>query len=165
MFKLCLPIDWYMQSLPIDWVKLSMPGKLKKITTLQKKCIRNVAGKGHRSHTGPLCAALNILKFEDLYRYNCLNFMHRYVTNRQPSSFIDFFSPFPNPNRTKGFHEDKLRLVFLSQFPTYQLPKLWNLTCLTNKQIESHKVFKKTVIQLTSVGWVDYTSATPTAGV
>ena len=65
--------------------------------------------------------------------------MHKYVSKRLPTSFEDFFNPFPNPNRTKGFHEDKLRIGFLSQFPTYQLTKIWNSTFLANKQIESHK--------------------------
>ena len=73
--------------------------------------------------------------------------MHKYVTKRQPSSFLDFFNSFPFPNRTKGFHEDKLESTFLSQFPTYQLPKIWNSTFLANKLIESHKVFKKEVYE------------------
>ena len=63
------------------------PGKLKKITKLQKKCVRNVASKGHRSHTDPIFSSLTILKFEDLFKYNCSTFMHKYSQNKLPESF------------------------------------------------------------------------------
>ena len=58
--------------------------KLKCITNLQKKCIRNVANKSFRSHTDPLFEYLNILKFEDLYKFNCILFMHKYAYARLP---------------------------------------------------------------------------------
>ena len=37
--------------------------KLDRITKIQKKCVRNIAGKGHRAHTDPLFATFDILKF------------------------------------------------------------------------------------------------------
>ena len=45
--------------------------QLKGITQVQKKCVRNVAGKGYRSHTDPIFSKLGILKFTDLFTYNC----------------------------------------------------------------------------------------------
>ena len=55
----------------------ALPSKLKRITSIQKKCIRNIAGKDLRSHTDPLFKKLNILKFQDLIHYNKLIFMHK----------------------------------------------------------------------------------------
>ena len=83
--------------------------KLKKITTIQKKCIRNVAGKKHRSHTDPLFSFLNIMKFEDLFKYNCSNFMHKYILNKQPESFKDIFQPLSETNRTNNYIIPKVK--------------------------------------------------------
>ena len=67
----------------------ALPSKLKPITAIQKKCIRNIAGKDIRSHTEPLYKKLNILKFDDLIHYNCLTFMHKLFMGKQPEAFID----------------------------------------------------------------------------
>ena len=90
-----------------------------------------MAGKGHRAHTDPLFASLNILKFDDLFRYNCSCFMHKYTLNRAPPSFTDKYPPLAPPNRT--------------QFPAYFLPRIWNENSLENKLNESHASFKKAI--------------------
>ena len=60
--------------------------QLKNINILQKKCIRNVANKQYRSHTDPLFSSLEIMKFKDLYKYNCILFMHKYAYARHPNT-------------------------------------------------------------------------------
>ena len=122
-------------------------GKLNKIKIIQKKCIRNVAGKGHRSHTDPLFASLNILKFDDLFRYNCSTFMHKYIFNKLPPSFENKFTPFAPPNRPNGFIVDGARISFLEQFPAYFLPRIWNENSLENKNLESHTSFKNAIFE------------------
>ena len=101
-----------------------------------------MAGKCHRSHTDPLFSALKILKFEDLFKWNCSIFMHKYLQNSVPDSFENFFVPLSEPNRTNGFIIDKIKNNFLSQFPTYFLPKIWNSNSLAAKSLQSHNTFK-----------------------
>ena len=122
--------------------------KLKKITTIQKKCIRNVAGRKHRSHTDPLFSFLNIMKFEDLFKYNCSNFMHKYILNKQPESFKDMFQPLSEPNRTNGYIIPRVKSKFLDQFPTSFLPKIWNENSLNQKHIKSINSFKNSLQKL-----------------
>ena len=121
--------------------------KLKKIINIQKKCIRNVAGKGHRAHTDPLFSALNVLKFEDLFRYNCFCFIHKYFLNRLPDSFKDKYLPFFSPNRTNSLQISKAKNDYLKQFPAFFLPIFWNKNSLENKLLESHTTFKKAIYE------------------
>ena len=117
------------------------PSKLKRIFNQQKKCIRNVAGKGVRSHTDPLFSDLNILKFEDLFLYNCSSFMNKYILNLLPKAFDDFFYPLSEPNRTNGFKLEKTKNKNLEKFPSVFLPKIWNDNSLLLKSMISHKSF------------------------
>ena len=103
---------------------------------------KNENGKGHRTHTDPLFSSFNILKFEDLFKFNCSVFMHKYIYGKLPSSFHNFFNELAPPNRTKGFIEDKEKNKFLTQFPNFYLPKLWNKITLALKNNSSHSSFK-----------------------
>ena len=62
----------------LAWGGIS-PSKLDKITKLQKKCVRNVAGKAHNSHTDPIFSKLRLLKFSDTFQYSSSLFMHKSV--------------------------------------------------------------------------------------
>ena len=116
--------------------------KLKGITNLQKKCVRNVAGKQFRSHTEPIFSSLKILKFTDLFKFNCSTFMHKLVLGKQPDSFQTMFTPLDGANRTKKFLTSISKNNFISQFPTIFLPKIWNANSLELKNIPKHKSFK-----------------------
>ena len=101
----------------------ALPSQLQKIKTLQKKCVRNVAGKDFNSHTDPLFKKLDILKLEDLILYNSLTFMHKLFLGKQPDSFIDFFKKTNNfdsdTNRNKYcFVVDKLKNDNVGRLPT-----------------------------------------------
>ena len=110
---------------------------------MQKKCIRNVASKGHRSQTDPIFSSLNILKFEDLFKYNCSTFMHKYSQNKLPESFHEMFSSMSQPNRTCGYKLDIIKNNSLSQYPIFFLPKIWNQNTLEIKMTKSLNIFKK----------------------
>ena len=127
----------------LGWGNVSS-GKLKRLRQIQKKCIRNVAGKNYRSHTDPIFSSLGLLKFDDLITYNSNTFMHKNIMGKLPVSFDDnFLCPLAPPNRTKGFRENNTRIKFLEQFQSYFLPKIWNNNSLFLKLIQSHKSFKK----------------------
>ena len=121
------------------------PSKLKKICKLQKKCVRNVIGKGHRAHCDPIFSALELLKFEDLFKFNCSSFMHKYTYGKAPSSFQNFFIPVHFPNRTKSYMVQKYKNEFLTHFPSYFLINEWNANAQKMKLNESHNSFKKSL--------------------
>ena len=50
-----------------------------KTITLQKRAIRIINSAGYNSHTDPLFSKSNILKFADLYEYQCALFMFDYT--------------------------------------------------------------------------------------
>ena len=129
----------------------ALPSKLKKINTLQKKCVRNVAGKDYRSHTDPLFKKLNILKLDDLILYNKLTFMHKLFLGKQPDSFADFFKKTHNfdsdINRNKFcFVVDKLKNYNVGRLPSAVLPRAWNALETEIKCTKSHKSFKKLIL-------------------
>lgn len=99
---------------------------LKKITIIQKKAVRNIAGRDSRARSNPLFQSLSILKINDIYKYSCSTFMHKYVNQNLPSSFNGMFQPLSEPNRTKKFVTARPRSKFLEQFPSVHLPKIWN---------------------------------------
>ena len=122
--------------------------KLEKITKLQKKCVRNVAGKGFNSHTDPIFSTLGILKFSDIFQYNSSIFMHKYINNKLPESFLDFFTPFSNPNRTHSFKTSLAKKKFLENFPSFFLPVIWNSNSLSLKATTNLGSFKNNLKQL-----------------
>ena len=95
------------------------------------------------AHTEPLFARMNILKLEDLFKYNAAVFVHKLNNELLPISFDNFLKPIAKPNRTNGYLHDKLKTKFLSQFPTFYLPIIWNELNLNIKLTISHKTFKK----------------------
>ena len=128
----------------------ALQGKLKHIVQLQKKCIRNVAGKDIRSHTDPLFKKLNILKFYDLVKYNQCTFMHKLLNGKQPDSFDNFFIKAPNfesdtNRRCFCYVVDLLKNKTVGRFPTATLPRTWNSIDQSLKLVDSHSVFKKDI--------------------
>ena len=100
--------------------------QLQPIVNLQKKCIRNVANKDFRSHTDPIFKSLNIMKFSDLYEYNCILFMHRYAYARHPCPILNTFTPLSVNNRTGNYLLQKYKYIFFDKFPSVSLLKIWN---------------------------------------
>ena len=107
------------------WGGLSA-NKLKCVINLQKKCIRNVAYRSFNSHTDPLFKNLEILKFQDLFKYNCSVFMYKYGHGLQPSTFNNMFIPCNNNDRTGYYKIQLCKGKYLDRFPTVFFPKVWN---------------------------------------
>ena len=124
--------------------------KLKKIITLQKKCLRNVACKSYRSHTDPIFSSLKVLKFNDLFKSNCSVFMHKIFNNKQPESFQGMFPVLPGTDigsRTNNFQLDKLKNSGMSHFPAATLPRIWNALKPEIKHIESRNSFQNQLVK------------------
>ena len=97
----------------------------------------------HRSHSDTLFSSLNILKFQDLFNYNCSTFMYNYTSNKLPDSFENIFSPLAVPNRTNSFIIDKTKTKFLEKFPSFFLPKIWNSNSTDIKNSSSLSELKR----------------------
>ena len=74
--------------------------------------------------------------------------MHKYINNKLPESFQDFFTPFSNPNRTHSFQTSLAKKKFLENFPTFFLPVIWNSNSLGLKSTINLGSFKNNLKQL-----------------
>ena len=114
-----------------------------KITTLQKRAVRYIANLKYNSHTGIYFKKLNILKFNDLVKLNQANFMYRYVYNKLPSSFDNFFDKLNNFNRSLSFVLPKINKNEHKLLPSFALIKTWNDVSLDLRRKKSLNSFKK----------------------
>ena len=121
--------------------------KLKKIISLQKKCIRNVGCKRYRSHTDPTFSSLKVLKFNDLFTLNCSKFMHKMFNGKQPKSFEGMFQLLPGINRTKCFKLEILKSKPMEYLPAATLPRTWNTLNQELKDVVSFNGFKNKLTQ------------------
>ena len=60
------------------------------IYTLQKKCIRIISNSKYNSHSEPIYKRNKLLKIEDIYKLQQLNFYHKLKNNTLPSYFNTF---------------------------------------------------------------------------
>ena len=120
--------------------------KLKKITMLQKKCIRNVCGTGYLSHTDPLFEKMKILKVEDLFIFNAATFVFKLNNELLPVSFENYLVPLSAPNRTNSYILNTANFVNLKQFPPFYLPIIWNKLNYKLKLESKFSIFKKELL-------------------
>ena len=70
------------------------------------------------------------MKINDLYKYNCVLFMHKFAYARHPNSILNMFTPLRDNQRTGSYILQKSELKFLTnfhKFPHYdlKLTKTW----------------------------------------
>ena len=112
---------------------------LRKVETMQKKCIRNVALKSFRSHTEPIFKELQILNFADRISYNRAIFMHKYRNRKLPTSFSGIFKDVSETKGTQNRHNDynydtqPAIKKYLEKFPLKQIIFNWNSLSLELK--------------------------------
>ena len=129
------------------------PSKLKKIITLQKKCIRHVKNVSSRAHSEPLFYKLKIIKFEDLFRYNVRIFMHQYSTGNLPASFDGMFSllrdseDLGNRDAFYNFKINPPKNKSLNNFPRIVYLPIWNSLNSVYQSTESPKHFKNELLK------------------
>ena len=66
--------------------------KLKRVKSLQKKCIRNICKAKYNSETSSLFRRLNILKFDDVYRTQLCKMMYKVRHDLLPQTVSDLFT-------------------------------------------------------------------------
>ena len=121
--------------------------KLKKIETLQKRCIRNISLKSFKAHTEPLFKTLSILKFSDKLSHSRAVFMHQYRHNKLPTSFSGMFVDTTMTDTMQSRHNDynyqNLPAIKkgLENFPFKQIIFNWNSLCLELKATADYQEF------------------------
>ena len=78
--------------------------------------------------------------------------MHKFLNEKQPDSFDNFFKKSANFNgdtnrRAFCYYLDKLKYKSLSKFPSASLPRAWNNLDQNIKILESYSKFKKIVYE------------------
>ena len=112
---------------------------LKKIESLQKRCIRNVSLKSYKSHSEPLFKDLDILKFSDKLSQSRAIFMHKYRHKKLPTSFSGIFIDTTTTDSIQSRHNDYNYQNFpairknLENFPLKQIIFNWNFLSLDLK--------------------------------
>ena len=66
---------------------------INRIVKLQKKAIRNISKAKYNAHTSELFKKLNLAKFEDILKLNCIKFLYKYENNLLPKYFENFLRP------------------------------------------------------------------------
>ena len=127
--------------------------KIKKIVTLQKKCIRHVKNVSSRAHSEPIFDQLKIIKFQDLFKYNVCIFMNQYRTGNLPSSFDGMFSLLRDSEDIgirDSFYNYKInppKSKSLNNFPRIVFLPIWNSLSSIYQSTDSHKHFKNELLK------------------
>jgi hypothetical protein len=142
---------------------------LSPIITKQKAAIRIITNSKYNAHTEPLFKKLSILPLMNLIDHSKLKFFHSFVYNYSPKAFHETWIT----NRSfrtlehnishielrsdNDFYIPKPRTDFLSRFPLFNFPSLWNET----SNILTSTAHKPTFIKLSSQLMIDNLSDTP----
>ena len=117
------------------------------------KAVRYIHNAGCNSHAGPIFTKFNILKFHDLVNLNQACFMYKFINNKLPLSFQNFFQKLNNFDRSQSLHLTLLKRSNLQYFPSYAIPRLWNSLSLDLKRKGSLNTFKKYYAKYLSQGY------------
>jgi hypothetical protein len=131
---------------------------LKPLITKQKMAIRILSNKTYNAHTEPLFKSLEILPLNDLILLSKLKFFHSYVYNTIPSAFRSTWLTSIEQRHIDGqlnlrynlrnnddFFIPFVRTTFLSRFPLYNFPAIWNSLPSNLKEIPSKVTFIKSL--------------------
>ena len=127
-----------------------------RITTLQKRAMRCIFNAKYNAHTDPIFHKLKVLKFNDLLDLNEICFVHKFIYEKLPSSFDNFFTKLPNFDRNLSLCTIHLKNINLKYFPSYSMPLRWNSLPLNIKRISLVLTFKKSY---TDILFLNYTVA------
>ena len=123
------------------WGKKNM----KKITVLQKKCVRHVVNtKNWIAHTNPIFIQLNTPKFQDIVEYHVSRLAYKIVHLRYPKGLKEDFEPkaWRHSTRRLDLHEKRFQYQKDANQIPYQLPRIWNKLRRELKEARTEATFK-----------------------
>ena len=110
----------------------SQPSIIRKTEIIQKRALRSINLSRYNSHTDPLFKQSGILKLRDLYQLNVMIFMHDYVNQKLPKSFVNTYCLNRDvqdvylTRQNNMFKIPKTKSRFVDRLPLFQFPYLWN---------------------------------------
>ena len=121
---------------------------MKPIITLQKQAIRIICNSPYRAHTAQLFKNEKLLRFEDIITFNICRFMFDFKHNRLPEIFNGEWlrnnQIHDYPVRVQqDFFLPRVNKPYLTLFPYFHFPKVWNRLPDNLKSITSRNLFKK----------------------
>lgn len=118
---------------------------------LQKRAVRTIFNAYYNSHTDPLFKQSRILKMSDQYKQGVLLFMHDFVRNRLPISFLNMFHRNRDINGTYETRQADLFYIaptkskLVDKLPLYAYPTLWNKWYSVTEMNVSRSCFKSRI--------------------
>jgi hypothetical protein len=123
---------------------------LRRLTILQKKCLRTIANVKYNSHTDPLFKKYRMLKLQDIFRINCCKLFYRTKLNTLPTyhsgKLPSLESIFPHFSRhSSNIYVYFIRNTLQKQLINYKVGSQWNHLPENIKEISniSAKTFSK----------------------
>jgi len=127
---------------------------LKPLVAKQKAAIRLLSNQSYNAHTEPLFKALSILPLHDLITHAKLKFFHSFHFNNIPIAFQNTWHTtleqrhldgnlqhLINLRNNNDYFSPPARTTFISRFPLFHLPQLWNNTPDQIKDIPNKNSF------------------------
>ena len=129
------------------------PAKVKKrLTIIQKKCVRIISKANWNSHSEPRMKELKILKFEDQHLYQCATLVFDMLNRKAPDIFDFHQEQNLNMELTTRLSVNKPNNIRLPSYGNSQLksfsslaPAFWNTLSESLQGSESRNLFKSTL--------------------
>jgi hypothetical protein len=143
----------YLTYCSMIWANVKSTNKVKKVITLQKKCLRLVFNLPYLSHTTPWFKKYGLLTVIDIGKLQLLEFMFKYTHNLLPHTFDNYFDlnsniHSHNTRQQKNYHSYPARTC-IRQFNVVKSgPRLWNSLPADIKSSTSFCAFKRDVRML-----------------
>ena len=118
---------------------------INKLVKLQKRALRVIYNKPFRSHTDSLFKDGNILKVNDMYRFQCLLFIFDFKHNLLPKSFVNFYPDRPSDRLTRQLQDiytPQARTTFSTRSMFHNAPKIWNISSNNIKSSPTRRMLK-----------------------
>ena len=101
------------------------------LNLLQKKALRIFANQDYIAHSEPICKALNLVKFSDMFTCAVWYIYYKLMNNLVSIYFENCKQTLPKIDqlynvRKTVFHLPKIKYKFAEQLPDYKLVKLLN---------------------------------------
>ena len=108
--------------------------RLRKLEISQKKCIRNICNKKFNEHTSPLFKKLNILKLQDILRFQLGTFMYNFAHSELPPPRMTLFTQNTDIHGHNTLNTDKAKTYLKHLF--IRVPNCgMNCPCQPNQSI------------------------------
>ena len=121
--------------------------RLRKLEISQKKCIRNICNTKYNEHTSRLFKKLNILKLQDISRFQLGTFMYNFARSELPPPLMSLFTQNTDihghsTRQSRNPYVEHRQSKNISKTFIHLGPKLWNELPMSTKSVNSIHAFK-----------------------